>query len=351
MLEKKLSEQILSIGNRSDKPDGGISQVLYNYRLYVFPVFKSITNFKIGSRPYKLFIAILALVKEFLLLTFDKKIKIVHVHTPSDIGFTRSSYYIYLAKIFHKKVIIHIHSGRFNDYYLRNKKYVEQVFSKCDVIVALTKEIKNFYETMGCTNVALINNIIEMPTEKNVGYEDNVIHFLFLGSITEQKGIYDLVDVLSKHKQEFEGKLMFHVGGNKEVNKFLHIIEMEKLNSLIKYEGWLFGERKIEMLNKCNVFILPSHTEGLPISILEALSYGKYVVATEVGGIPEIINNVNGVMFKPMDEDALYKVLLGLSQKGLSFVDNNAIKKTVLEYMPESVGKQLSDLYNSIINE
>ena len=55
MLEKNLSEQILSIGNRSDRPDGGISQVLYNYRFYVFPVFKSITNFKIGSKPYKLF--------------------------------------------------------------------------------------------------------------------------------------------------------------------------------------------------------------------------------------------------------------------------------------------------------
>ena len=55
MLEKNLSEQILSIGNRSDRPDGGISQVLYNYRFYVFPVFKSITNFKIGSKPYKLY--------------------------------------------------------------------------------------------------------------------------------------------------------------------------------------------------------------------------------------------------------------------------------------------------------
>lgn len=144
MLEKNLSEQILSIGNRSDRPDGGISQVLYNYRFYVFPVFKSITNFKIGSKPYKLFIAILALLKEFLILIFDKKIKIVHVHAPSDIGFRRSSYYIYLAKIFHKKIIVHIHSGRFNDYYLRHRKYVEHVFSKCDVIVALTKEIKNF---------------------------------------------------------------------------------------------------------------------------------------------------------------------------------------------------------------
>ena len=104
------------------------------------------------------------------------------------------------------------------------------------------------------------------------------------------------------------------------------------------------------MLNKCNVFILPSHTEGLPISILEAFSYGKYVVATYVGGIPEIINHVNGVKFNPMDKDALYKVLSDLLQNGLSFVDNNAIKKTVYEYMPESVEKQLSNLYNSIID-
>lgn len=349
MLEKKLSEQILSIGNRSDRPDGGISQVLYNYRLYVFPVFKSITNFKIGSKPYKLFIAGLALLKELLILIFDKKIKIVHVHTPADIGFKRSSYYIYLAKIFHKKVIVHIHSGRFNDYYLRNREYVEQVFSKCDVIVVLTEKIKKFYETMGCMNVVLINNIIEVPVEKNVRYKDNLIHFLFLGNIIEQKGIYDLIDVLREHKSEFVGKIMLHIGGNREVDKLLRIIETERLNNLIKYEGWLSGERKIDILNKCDVFILPSHTEGLPISILEAFSYGKYVVVTHVGGIPEIVNHVNGVMFNPMDKVALYKILLDLSQNGLSFVDNDAIKRTAYKYMPENVGKQLSNLYYNII--
>ena len=65
---------------------------------------------------------------------------------------------------------------------------MEHVFSKCDVIVALTKEIKKFYEAMGCTNVVLINNIIEVPIEKNVRYEDGLIHLLFLGSITEPKG-------------------------------------------------------------------------------------------------------------------------------------------------------------------
>ena len=59
---------------------------------------------------------------------------------------------------------------------------------------------------------------------------------------------------------------------------------------------------------------------------------------------------MNGVMFNPMDKDALYKVLSDLLQNGLSFVDNNAIKKTVYEYMPESVEKQLSNLYNSIID-
>ena len=55
-------------------------------------------------------------------------------------------------------------------------------------------------------------------------------------------------------------------------------------------------------------------------------------------------------MFNPMDKDALYKVLSDLLQNGLSFVDNNAIKKTVYEYMTESVEKQLSNLYNSIID-
>lgn len=62
---------------------------------------------------------------------------------------------------------------------------------------------------MGCTNVVLINNIIEVPIEKNVRYEDGLIHLLFLGSITEPKGIYDLVVFYANIDWSLKGELYF----------------------------------------------------------------------------------------------------------------------------------------------
>lgn len=349
MLSEEIGSSVLTIGNRSDTPDGGISQVLYSYRHHVFPLFKNVVNFKKGNFLYKVLITVRALIQTTFKLIFDKDIKIVHIHTASDNGFRRNIIFVNLASMMGKKVVLHIHSGRFNDYYERNKKQVESVFSKCSAVIALTQNIKEFYEKMGCENVHVINNIIEYPKVNKNRINDQMIHYLYLGVITKTKGIYDLLDVIIEHREDLYGKFILHVGGNKEIDQLQRIISENKLEELVKYEGWVSGDKKADLFNMCDVFILPSYTEGLPISILEAQSYGLFTVATNVGGIPEIVNDSNGFLFTPKDKEALCNIIMKLDNDNSFRRDRNNIREGSKVYFPEFVSTQLETLYSKLI--
>ena len=350
MIDIELSNKVLTIGNQSENPDGGISYVLYCYRKYVFQKFHIIVNFRRGNFLYKLLIAVWAYICELVVLLFNWNIKIVHVHTASGIAFKRSRYYIALAHVLGRKVIVHMHSGRFNEYWQENKTYVDKVLSKCYCVVALSVDLKNFYESLGCRIAVVLDNIIVPPQRTDLRYNDGKVHLLFLGVITKTKGIYDLIEVINEHKNEFEGKLMLHVGGNSEVEVLQQMIHEWQLQGVVTFEGWLSGDAKCDALNKCDAFILPSYTEGVPISILEALSYGKYIISTNVGGIPGVVDEKSGVLLPPQNKDCLYEALKDVIEK--KEYKNNVqyrIDKSA-SFMPENVSRQLESLYNEILS-
>ena len=349
MLSYRISNSVLTIGNRSDKPDGGISQVLYSYRKNVFPIFHNVVNYKRGGYLYKVWITIYSFMQALIILTINKNIRIVHIHTASDNGFRRNALFVMLSHFMRRKVVLHIHSGRFNDYYLQNKKSVERVLRKCDVIVALTEGFKDFYNKMGCDNVVVINNIVEPPQEKAIHKLDNKIHLLYLGVITKTKGIYDLLDVIKEHQKEWEDSICLHVGGNKEVDVLIKLIKDSQLENIVKFEGWVCDEKKVDLLNMCDIFILPSYTEGLPISILEAQSYGMYTIATNVGGIPEIVDSKKGKLFEPGNKEQLYKSIDDQTYSKYYLKNKDYIKEQSVRYLPDSVSKQLEKLYGSLL--
>lgn len=143
------------------------------------------------------------------------------------------------------------------------------------------------------------------------------------------------------------------VGGNGEISKVTQIISKYGLSDIVLFEGWVSGDKKIELLNKVDAYILPSYHEGLPISILEAMSYSLPIISTNVGGIPEILKNgENGFIISPGDKDAMYRAILELMNNEKLRIDmGKASYSKVQEHMPGFVERQLSDLYRSLLNE
>lgn len=232
------------------------------------------------------------------------------------------------------------------------QKAVLKTITKCDCIIALSNSWKEWFEkTTHHKNVIVVKNVISPPRVKKVKHDDFVL--LFLGRLGERKGIYDLLDVLIKHRSEFEGKIRFVFGGDGDVVQVNEIIKHNGLENIAVFQGWVNGEKKERLLNMADAYILPSYNEGLPISILEAMSYSLPIISTNVGGIPEILKNgENGFIMSPGDKDAMYRAILELMNNEKLRLDmGKASYSKVQEHMPGFVERQLNDLYRSLLNE
>jgi len=352
MIEKEISKHVLTIGCQWKKPKGGIAVVLNSYSR-IFPGFNIIVNSNGKNSIANLLQLLYSLVVTTFRLTFCRSTKIVHIHTASYNSFKRSALFISLAKFFKRKVVIHIHGGGFKEYYEKNTSFVHKNLLKCDTIIALTEYWKKFFEGLGFENVIVIPNIVDSPTIQERKCNDGKTHILYLGLITKAKGIFDLIDTINEHKEELNGKIILHVGGNGETETIKKMIDDYLLQDIVIYEGWVSGDKKVELLNNTDVFILPSYTEGLPISILEAMSYSLPVITTPVGGIPEVVKDgENGLLFTPGDKDALYKAIDKLAiNKGLQEDMGKKSYNLVQPHFPGNVAVILESIYNELLKQ
>ena len=343
------ARNVLTIGIDYRVVRGGVAAVENVYSTFYKPFNHVATVVDYGQvRKLMTFFKAYALFWKWML--FHKEIEIVHVHGASDASFWRKRIFINIAKMFGKKVVFHCHGAEFQRFAKQNFRVVNRTLNKCDCIVALSCSWKRWFEgTFHHKNVVVIKNVISLPHTNKILHNKFVL--LFMGRLGTRKGIYDLVDVLVKHKAEFNGKMQFLFGGDGEVEQIQTIIKENGLENIAQYQGWVNGEKKEKLLNLADAYILPSYNEGLPISILEAMSYGLPTISTKVGGIPEIIaDGVNGYLITSGDKDAIYASIKKL-------LDNPELAKQmgakslerVKEHLPAYVEKQLHDLYESLV--
>lgn len=344
-------KNILTIGIAYKPVRGGIAAVENVYSTFYKP-FNHIAT--VGSGNNGRIIKFVQFLRAYFLflwwMLFHKEIKIVHVHSGSGNSFKRKRFFINLAKRFGKKIVFHCHGGKFPEFTEQNFDMVSQTINKCDCIIALSEWWKNWFETtFHCTNVVVIKNVIAEPHINKIPHEKFTL--LFLGKLGDNKGIYDLLDVLAEHKDEFKGKLELLIGGNGEIDKTIQIIKEKHISDIAIYEGWVSGDKKVMLLNSSDAYILPSYHEGLPISILEAESYGLPIISTNVGGIPEIVKDgVNGYIITPGDKEAIYSSIKKLmcDKQNAESMGKNSLTR-IKEHLPKHVEKQLSNLYSQLI--
>ena len=352
-LSISISESILTIGCSYHPPKGGVAQVLYNYQQYVFPIFKCVVNSKNSNKITKVLLAIYAIIKTIFILLIDRKIKILHIHTASYNSFWRSSWFVGIGKLFHKKVILHIHGGGFKEFYYSEPERISKILNRSDRIVTLSESWQKFFrEISHCKEIEIVNNIVPEPIQINI-VKDQKFHLLFLGTITEAKGIYDLIQIFIQNKEQYQNRVVLHIGGNGEVAKLKLLIKENSLEDLVIYEGWISGNRKIELLNLADAFILPSYTEGMPVSILEAMSYKLPILSTTVGGIPEVVlNKENGILFNPGDTNSIVAAINYLQDnKNVARLMGDNSFRRIISYLPDNVGHKLQDLYTNLLND
>lgn len=343
------ARNILTIGIDYRMVHGGVAAVENVYSTFYKP-FNHVTTVVDYGAVRKLMAFFKAYVQFWKWMLFHKEIKIVHVHGASDASFWRKRIFINIAKMFGKKVVFHCHGAEFQRFASQHLGVVKKTLDKCDVIIALSESWKKWFEsTFKHPNVIVVKNVIAQPKVNKE--ETEAFTLLFLGRLCVRKGIYDLMDVLILHKTEFDGKVKLLFGGDGDVEQVDKIIKQNGLQSIAEYQGWVDGEKKERLLNMADAYILPSYNEGLPISVLEAMSYSLPIISTNVGGIPEIVKNgENGYLIEPGDKDAMYQAIVQLKSNHDMCVDmGKASKEKVTEHLPEYVEKQLAGIYSDLL--
>lgn len=142
--------------------------------------------------------------------------------------------------------------------------------------------------------VAIIPNGINIPTQKKVySRNDNKRHLLYLGRLHQKKGVDLLLKAIAQIKTDKSDLLTnWHVdlvGWDHENCKIEleKIVKEQHLEELVTFHGGLFGENKLRMYATSDAYILPSHGEGLPMTVLEAWSWNLPVIMTPQCNIPE----------------------------------------------------------------
>lgn len=356
-----VSKKVLTIGSEYQDHRGGIGAVLESYSKYLAP-FKFVASYdrENPSKWYMIKFFLKSVRKIKRTLQADKEIEIVHIHGAAK-GSVFRKYVVFLlcSKVFHKKVIFHCHGSEMKKFYSASpypvKVMMRHLFSGVDLVICLSESWRSFFlDNFNCKRIEVLENIVVSPELVPIKTWSEPLKFLFLGRIGDRKGIFDLLAVLTAEKPVFMDKIKLYVGGDGEVEKLKKIIAENDLENIVEYVGWVSGERKIELLKECDVYILPSYNEGLPISILEAMSYGLVVASTNVGGIPEVIKNGhNGYLFEAGDRAQIFKTLQHIiNGDSLRAAELRSRSFDIVEnYYPEKVIPKLKTFYKSLLIE
>ena len=232
--------------------------------------------------------------------------EILHVHMSYKGSFTRTSYLHRLCRKYGVKDIIHLHGSEFEKWYNaspeRKKRQIRALLHECGAIIVLGESWRQVVTQIEpSANVVVISNGVKIP-ETCVRWNPEVCRILYLGVLIPRKGLSDLLAAVSMLKESGKlGKRRFIIAGSGAEEDQLRARTRELgLTEEVSFAGWVDGKKKEKLIKGSQVLISPSYNEGLPVSILEAASYGMPIVSTDVGDISSVVRDgENGVLIKP----------------------------------------------------
>jgi glycosyltransferase involved in cell wall biosynthesis len=284
------------------------------------------------------------------------QVGIFHVHVAERGSFFRKSIIAFMAMAFDVPVIFHMHAAEFREFYgNRNsvvRAYIRRVLGGCSLIIALSESWAAFYASLTSTPVQVIPNFVvgshsETPARAAGA---GVLRILYLGRFGERKGIYDLVRAVRPLYESYPG-LMVQCAGDGDIEAARRAVAADGMTDRFRILGWIEPSQRASMLQDSDVYVLPSYAEGLPVAIIEAMEAGLAIVATRVGGIPEMIEHgVNGLLVEPGDVDGLTDAIRRLvDNPQLRAEFGRAARLTyVARYSPEAVIPRLDGIYREL---
>jgi len=292
-------------------------------------------------------------IYQFLKFLLRDEPDILHVHCGTGISFYRSSaYIIYGVMKWDCKVVLHIHGSDFDDFLenlpITKEKYIRFVFERTDEIVTLSEKWKNLVsEYCSPDTISILPNAVDIEAyDPEIAPSDT--NLVFISHLTKRKGVIELVESVRSLDEETLRHFTIKIAGDGPLKQKIESLESSSDN--IEYLGYVSEEKKTKLLNQGSVFVLPSHAEGLPFAILEAMAGGNAIISTTVGSIPEVINDEQGILVSPASSGELKSAIenLARSPEDIESMSRTNLEQAKKNYSWDSVKRDLISIYSKI---
>ena len=224
-----------------------------------------------------------------------------------------------IARLLGSRVLLHAHCG-FAPLYTERpgwwKWFFRMIIRMTNGVITLSSEWNRLKAVVPNRPVYFIPNGIDLSEYrtiglKNTGKEDHrrTVRALYLGYLAKAKGSFDLVEA-AKITASRNVPIKFNLVGEAMVygdeERLKEQINRCGLKEVVTLSPVATGSGKMDVLDQADLFVYPSYTEGMPIAVIEAMACGLPIIATRVGGLPDLVTEgKNGLLVDPGRADQL----------------------------------------------
>lgn len=329
--------------------------VIYNQYLTNKYIKKHI-RLALFHKPIRILLFLFDILKFILLIIFSN-CKLILLNPSFDFrALKRDEIFLKITILFKRKVVVFIHGWDLNylDKVFSGVKKFSPVWKKANAFFVLADEFKENLEKLGITvpihltttkvNDRLLDNI---PSKKNIIQIQNI---LFLARIEKAKGIFTAIDAFTLLQKKYNDLIFRVVGSGGMLEDAKEYVKLNNITNVV-FTGALFGDDLKAEYKNAHVYILPTHGEGMPTSVLEAMAFGLPVITRPVGGIKDFFEN--GKMgflidsLDPVDYALCIKNLINNIQKANKISEFNK-NFALTHFMASKVAFHLEKMLQSI---
>ena len=280
---------------------------------------------------------------------------VVNLHYVGD-----TALYVLLAcKILNMKLMVNLHGSdidRFHNRFFFPRLLTKQTLCRANLVVANSLDIltkATVIEPSIKSKSRVIGNGIDLSDfEKGAKYNHHKEYILNVANFVENKGQDVLIAAFARIHKLYPDIDLIMVGEDNNKNSCIELSQKLGIREVINFMGRIDKEKIPSIMAGASLFVLSSRKEAFGIVILEAMASQKPIVATSVGGVPDIIKSgMNGILVAPDDPEQLAEGILTLLNNK-SFADTlakKAFEDVVNKYMWSKVVSEYINEYNKLI--
>jgi len=321
----------------SDKIEDGIRTIRIKYRKSPIP-----------KTTY--FIYLWSIFRGFCkLLNEGWKPDIIHAHV-----YSAGVPAVILGKIYKIPVVITEHWTGFPRHALRKSDILKACFSmnRAKAILPVSKDLEKAIKSYGIKNkFEIVPNVVntEIFYPSSQKSNNKIKKMLFVALLSPQKGVPYLLQVLAQIKQKRQDFVLDIVGDGPNRNEYEELSKELGLEKIVKFHGLKTKLEIAEFMRNSDFFVLPSLWENLPCVLIEAMVSGLPIIASNVGGISEIVNNENGILIQPKDIVSLSKAINYMLDHYQDYSSAKISQYARENFSYEAIAKKIDEIYRKFL--